>query len=175
MRLLAARRGHQPCVLCSQRFCCWPSADNKPAPRHVHISSLEEDGSVVKVSFKGEEKTTTLRVGNYGSFLDGVGCGAVTPVKYRVYVRCLGCATGRSDFHAKDGAQFTGPMSMGILGKSSRAEYTYEGWFRSPLAGKFRRELFGGATSGLVLVNEANAACHNYGVGPKEHTTYQLH
>jgi len=167
---------------------CWPHeeglsnlcfnkdhAENVPAPKHVTIHSLEEDGSVVKVSFRGEEKKTTLRVGNYGSFLDGVGCGAVTPVKYRVYVRCLGCATERSDFHSKDGAQFTGPMSMGILGKSSRAEYTYEGWFRSPLAGKFRRELFGGATSGLVLVNEANAACHNYGDGTNEHTTYQLH
>ena len=97
---------------------------------------MEHDGSVVKISFKGEEKAGVLRVGNYGSFLDGVGCGAVTPVKCRFYVCCLGCATERSDFHAKDGAQFTGPMSMGKLGKSSRAEYTYEGWFRSPLAGK---------------------------------------
>ena len=135
---------------------------------------MEEDGSVVKVSFRGEEKKTTLRVGNYGFFLDGIGCGAVTPVKYRVYVHCLGCATERSDFHAKDAAQFTGPMSMGILGKSSRAKYTYEGWFRSPLAGKFRRELFGGATSGSVLVNEANAECQRYGDGSNEHTTYQL-
>jgi len=148
---------------------------NKPAPRHVHISSLEEDGSVVKVSFKGEEKTTTLRVGNYGSFLDGVGCGAVTPVKYRVYVRCLGCATERSDFHSKDGAQFNGQMTMGKLGKTDRAEYTYEAWFRSPLAGKFRREIFGGVTSGLVLVNEANTDCVQFGDGNNERTTYQLH
>jgi hypothetical protein len=150
-------------------------SENKPAPRHVHISSLEEDGSVVKVSFKGEEKTTTLRVGNYGSFLDGVGCGAVTPVKYRVYVRCLGCATERSDFHSKDGAQFNGQMTMGKLGKTDRTEYTYEAWFRSPLAGKFRREIFGGVTSGLVLVNEANTDCVQFGDGNNERTTYQLH
>ena len=107
----------------------------------------------------------TLQVGNYSSFLDGVGCRAVTPVKYHVYVRCLGCATERSDFHAKDTAQFTGPMSMGILGKSSRAEYTSEDWFRYPWAGKFHRELFGGATSGLVLLNKANAECQRYGDG----------
>ena len=43
------------------------------------------------------------------------------------------------------------------------------------MAGKFRRELFGGATSGLVLVNEANAECQRYGDGSNEHTTYQLH
>jgi len=152
-----------------------PASDNLEAPHHVQIHSMEHDGSVVKISFKGEEKAGVLRVGNYGSFLDGVGCGAVTPVKYRVYVRCLGCATERSDFHAKDGAQFTGPMSMGKLGKTARAEYTYEGWFRSPLAGKFRRELFGGITQGLVLVNEANAECQRYGDGSNEHTTYQLH
>ena len=94
---------------------------------------MEHDGSVVKITFKGEEKAGILRVGNYGSFLDGVGCGAVTPVKYRVYVHCLGCDSERFDFHNKDGAQFNGPMSMGILGKSSRADYTYEAWFRSPL------------------------------------------
>jgi len=148
---------------------------NVLAPRHVTIHSLEEDGSVVKVSFRGEEKVGVLRVGNYGSFLDGVGCGAVTPVKYRVYVRCLGCVTERSDFHTKDGAQFNGAMTIGMLGKSTRAEYTYEAWFRSPLAGKFRRELFGGATNGLVLVNEANAECKTFGDGVTETTSYQLH
>ena len=52
-------------------------------------------------------------------------------------------------------------MSMGMLAKSSRAEYTSEGWFRSPLA--------------LVLVNKANAECQRYGDGSNEHTTYQLH
>jgi hypothetical protein len=136
---------------------------------------MEEDGSVVKMSFRGEEKTTTLRVGNYGSFLDGVGCGAVTPVQYRVFVRCLGCVTERSDFHSKDGAQFNGAMTMGKLGKSTRDEYTYEAWFRSPLSGHFRRELFGGSTSGLVLVNEGNAPCETFGDGVTESTSYQLH
>jgi hypothetical protein len=151
-----------------------PATKNVPAPRHVTIHSLEEDGSVVKVSFRGEEKTKVLRVGNYGSFLDGVGCGAVTPVSYRVFVRCLGCVTERSDFHSKDGAQFNGVMTMGKLGKHEREEYTYEAWFRSPLEGKFRRELFGGVTSGLVLVNEGAASC-TYGDGIGEETGYQVH
>jgi len=71
--------------------------------------------------------------------------------------------------------QFTGPMSMGMLGKSSRAEYSSEDWFSYPWAGKFHRELFGGATSGLVLLNKANAECQRYGDGSNEHTTYQLH
>jgi hypothetical protein len=156
-----------------------PASKNVPAPRHVTIHSLEEDGSVVKVSFRGEEKSDVLRVGNYGSFLDGVGCGAVTPVSYRVYVRCLGCVTERTDFHTKDGAQFLGEMRMGkppttlpLAGKpptTTREEYTYEAWFRSPLKGQFRREIFGGVTSGFVLVNE--------GLGDKcgEDTGYQLH
>jgi hypothetical protein len=151
------------------------AAENKPAPRHVTIHSLEEDGSVVKISFRGEEKTKVLRVGNYGSFLDGVGCGAVTPVKYRVYVRCLGCVTERTDFHTKDGAQLTGAMTMGKREAKDREEYTYEAWFRSPLKGKFRRELFGGVTSGLVLVSEGNADCVNFGDGSTEKTGYQLH
>jgi len=151
-----------------------PSAMNVAAPRSVQIHPLEHDGSVVKIQFRGEEKSGVLRVGNYGSFLDGVGCGAVTPVSYRVYVRCLGCTTERSDFHSKDGAQFNGPMSMGILGKSKRSDYTYEAWFKSPLEGKFRREIFGGATSGLVLVNEGSAECMRYGDGSNEHSTYQL-
>jgi len=126
------------------------SRQNVPAPRHITIHSLEEDGSVVKVSFHGEEKTNVLRVGNYGSFLDGVGCGAVTPVKYRVFVRCLGCVTERTDFHTKDGAQFNGPMTMGKLGKTHHVEYTYEAWFRSPLSESFRHKILGGAMSGLV-------------------------
>jgi hypothetical protein len=159
--------------------CFAPDAGHAPqnvlAPEHITIHAMEKDGSVVKVSFRGEEKTTTLRVGNYGSFLDGVGCGAVTPVKYRVYVRCLGCATERSDFHSKDGAQFNGPMTMGKVDKKTREEYTYEAWFRSPLEGRFRREIFGGATSGLVLVNEANAECQQWGDGNNERTSYQLH
>jgi len=152
-----------------------PGAKNVPAPHHVTIQSLEDDGSVVKVSFRGEEKVGVLRVGNYGSFLDGVGCGAITPVSYRVFVRCLGCVTERSDFHSKDGAQFNGQMTMGKLGKATRDTYTYEAWFRSPLAGNFRREIFGGPTAGLVLVNEGNAACNNWGDGVTDKTSYQLH
>ena len=77
---------------------------------------LEEDGSVAKVSFHCEEKVKTLQVGNYSSFLYGVGCRAVTPVKYHVDVRCLGCATERSGFHGKDGALFTG-----LKGEQSQA------------------------------------------------------
>jgi hypothetical protein len=149
-----------------------PAAKNLPAPRHVTVHSLEEDGSVVKVSFRGEEKAGVLRVGPYGSFLDGVGCGAVTPVKYRVFVRCLGCVTERSDFHTKDGAQFNGVMHMGHFSKADNQEhdeYTYEAWFRSPLKGKFRREIFGGANSGFTLVNE------NHGGECAEGTSYRVH
>jgi hypothetical protein len=87
----------------------------------------------------------------------------------------LGCVTERSDFHSKDGAQFNGAMTMGKLGKATRDEYTYEAWFRSPLKGKFRRELFGGSTSGLMLVNEGNAACESFGDGSTATTSYQLH
>jgi len=169
---------------------CWPSTDdncfspaatcaaakeNVAAPKHIRIHSLEEDGSVVKVSFQGEEKSGVLRVGNEGAFMQGSGCNAVTPVQYRVYVRCLGCATQRSDFHTLDGAQFNGAMTMGLLGKSQRSAYTYEAWFRSPLEGKFIREIFGGHTSGLTLVNANNAECVHYGDGSNERTTYQLH
>lgn len=141
------------------------AAKNVPAPRHVTIHSLEEDGSVVKVSFRGEEKDSVLRVGNYGAFLDGVGCGATTPVKYRVYVRCLGCVTERSDFHTKDGAQFTGAMTIGEMKVHTFDDYTYEGWFRSPLTGKHNREIFGGDLSGFVLVNGGNDVTRN---GPCE-------
>lgn len=151
-----------------------PATKNVLAPRHVTIQSLEDDGSVVKVSFRGEEKTQVLRVGNYGSFLDGVGCGAVTPVSYRVYVRCLGCVTERTDFHSKDGAQFNGAMTMGKLKQKTRDAYTYEAWFRSPLEGKFPREIFGGATTGFILSNAGKAPC-SYGDGNTDETGYQLH
>jgi hypothetical protein len=153
-----------------------PTLQNVLAPGHVDIASLEEDGSVVKISFKGEEKTGVLRVGNYGSFLDGVGCGAVTPVKYRVFVRCLGCTTERADFHTKDGAQFNGAMTMGKITTTERSDYTYEAWFRSPLEGHFAREIFGGAFSGLTLVNEGEVRtpCQYFGDGGNERTTYQL-
>lgn len=149
-----------------------PAADNVPAPRHVTINALGDD--VVKVSFEGEEKSDVLRVGNYGSFLDGVGCGAATPVSYRVYVRCLGCVTERTDFHTKDGAQFIGQMTMGKFEIKARSEYTYEAWFRSPLEGKFRRELFGGATQGLVLVNEGRP-CKLWHEGNADGSNYMLH
>jgi polyhydroxyalkanoate synthesis regulator phasin len=159
---------------------CFESShpDNQLAPHHVTIRSLEEDGSVVKISFHGEEKVGTLRIGNYGSFLDGVGCGAVTPVSYRVYVRCLGCVSERSDFHSKDGVQFNSPMDNGLgpVFQAKRTDYTYEAWFRSPLEGKFRREIFGGAETGLMLVNENDdAECKSYGDGTNERTTYRLH
>ena len=36
---------------------------------------------------------------------------AVTAVKYRVYVRCLGCGTERFDFHATE--------NIGLLGSPS--------------------------------------------------------
>jgi hypothetical protein len=156
-----------------------PSKDNVLAPRHVTIHSLEDDGSVVKVSFRGEEKSGVLRVGNYGAFLDGVGCGAATPVTYRVFVRCLGCVTERSDFHSKDGAQFTGAMTMGKLSEHRREAYTYEAWFRSPLKGSHNREIFGGDLGGFVLVNGGNDAARNgpctYGDEVGKETGYKLH
>jgi len=151
------------------------AAMNVEAPHHVQIHSMSEDGSVVKVQFHGEEKVGVLRVGAYGSFLDGVGCGSVTPVKYQVFVRCLGCTTERSDFHTKDGAQFNGAMTVGQMATTVRATYTYEGWFRSPLEGKFTREMFGGSTSGLVLVNDGKVKCETWGSGANERTHYQVH
>ena len=62
-------------------------------------------------------------------------------MKYRVYVRCPGCATERSVFHSKNGAPFSGQLTMGKLGRTDRAAYTYEAWFRSPLEGKSRQEI----------------------------------
>lgn len=158
-----------------------PVLENKPAPRHVRILSLEDDGSVVKISFQGEEKSGILKVGNYNSFMqDAEGCRAITSVKYRVYVRCLGCSTEEAEFHTKDGAQFTGAMTMGRMGETQRTEYTYEAWFRSPLLGKLPREIFGGASSGLTLQNVGAVPClHEAGVGIArggfEESGYQLH
>jgi hypothetical protein len=181
----------QPACACwpkNKEHICWAwdtqktgnTLDNKPAPRHVRILSMKDDGSVVKISFQGEEKTGTLKVANYNAFMqDAEGCRAVTPVKYRVYVRCMGCSTEETEFHTKDGAQFNGVMTMGRMGVSTRAQYTYEAWFRSPLAGKLRREIFGGASSGLTLVNEGAVPCmHDVGVaggGNKKESGYQLH
>jgi hypothetical protein len=158
-----------------------PPAENKHAPRHVRILSMKDDGSVVKVSFQGEEKTGTLKIGTYNAFMqDAEGCRAITPVKYRVYVRCMGCSTEETEFHTKDGAQFNGAMTIGHMGVNTRSTYTYEAWFKSPLAGKLRREIFGGASSGLTLVNEGAVSCmHDVGTGivggGKKHSGYQLH
>lgn len=142
---------------------------------------MKDDGSVVKVSFQGEMKTGTLRIGNYNSFVqDGEGCRAITPVKYRVYVRCMGCSVEETEFHTKDGAQFTGAMRIGHLGQSKFSQYTYEAWFKSPLEGKLRREIFGGSASGLTLTNENAVPCmHDVGTGivagGKKTAGYQIH
>jgi len=158
-----------------------PTLENVHAPRHVRILSMKDDGSVVKISFQGEEKTGTLRVANYNAFMqDAEGCRAITPVKYRVYVRCLGCSTEETEFHTKDGAQFNGVMTVAKMGQTDFSEFTYEAWFKSPLAGKLRREIFGGASSGLTLVNEGAVACmHDVGSGivngGKKESGYQLH
>jgi len=157
-----------------------PSLDNVHAPRHVRILSMKDDGSVVKISFQGEEKSKTLKVGNYLAFTqDGEGCRAITPVQYRVFVRCMGCSTEETEFHTKDGAQFNGPMTMGHMGVATRSQFTYEAWFRSPLVGKLRREIFGGASSGLTLVNEGAVPCmHDVGVAGgsnKQESGYQVH
>jgi len=158
------------------------SAENKPAPRHVRILSMEDDGSVVKISYQGEEKQgPILRVGNYNAFMqDAEGCRAITAVKYRVFVRCLGCSTEEKEFHTKDGAQFNSVMTMANVAKSARTKFTYEAWFRSPLLGKLRREIFGGASSGLTLINEGAVPCmHNVAQGltrdGHKESGYQLH
>jgi len=181
---------HCDCWPKNKEHVCWawnredasgPTLDNKPAPKHVRILSMKEDGSVVKISFQGEEKTGTLKVANYNAFMqDAEGCRAITPVKYRVYVRCLGCSTEETEFHTKDGAQFNGVMTIGHMGQNVRSTYTYEAWFKSPLAGKLRREIFGGTSSGLTLVNEGATPCmHDVGVGKLQgghmESGYQLH
>jgi len=159
-----------------------PTLDNVEAPGHIRILSLEEDGSVVKISFQGQEKSGTLRVANYNAFMqDAEGCRAITPVKYRVYVRCMGCSTSEDgDFHVFEGAQFNGKMKIGHMSVKTRATYTYEGWMRSPLVGKLRREIIGGSSSGLTLTNEAAVPClHDVGLGVMngghKETGYQLH
>lgn len=142
---------------------------------------MKDDGSVVKISFQGQKKKGMLRIGNYNAFMqDAEGCRAVTPVKYRVYVRCLGCSTEETEFHTKDGAQFTGPMSIGHMGQQTFSQFTYEAWFKSPLEGKLRREIFGGPASGLTLTNEGAVECmHDVGTGilagGKKTSGYQIH
>jgi len=158
-----------------------PTAENVPAPKHVRIMSMKSDGSVVKVSFQGEEKTGILRVGNYNSFLQNAeGCRAIESVQYRVYVRCMGCATIKTEFHTKDGARFNGGMRIGHMGKATFSAYTYEAWFKSPLEGRLPREIFGGATTGFTLLNDASVPCmHNVGAGivagGKKERGYQIH
>jgi len=52
----------------------------------VSIEDLEDDGSVVKISFP--EHKSMLKVGNLDSFLEQAGgCDANGDVKYRVYTR----------------------------------------------------------------------------------------
>jgi len=87
----------------------------------------------------------------------------------------MGCTTERSDFHSKDGAQFNSAMTVPHFKKAKHEEYTYEAWFKSPLEGRFRREIFGGKQAGLVLVNEAKTDCKRWGQGANEQTPYQLH
>jgi len=136
---------------------------------------------VVKISFQGEEKEGTLRVGNYNAFVqDAEGCRAITPVSYRVYVRCLGCSsTNETEFHTKDGMHFLERMHIGRMPVTSRTQYTYEAWFKSPLEGRLRREIFGGANTGLTLVHEGAVKClHDIGVGiahGQKQSGYQLH
>ena len=51
---------------------------------------MEENGSVVKISFQGQEKSGTLKVATYNSFMqDAEGCRALFPVQCRVNVRCM--------------------------------------------------------------------------------------
>jgi hypothetical protein len=157
-----------------------PTLENKPAPRHVRILSLKKDGSVVKVSFQGEEKGGdkggVLKVANYNAFVqDAEGCRAVTPVKYRVYVRCLGCSTEDDEFHTKDGAQFTSVMKVPKMGETTYKAYTYEAWFKSPLKGKLPREIFGGVNTGLTLANVGAVPCLHEAGSRRKIGGYQIH
>lgn len=168
---------------------CWaysedatgPTAENVEAPKHIRILSMKDDGSVVKVSFQGEMKTGVLRIGNYNAFLQNAeGCRSIDSVKYRVYVRCMGCSAEELEFHTKDGAQFTAPMKIGHMGPTGFSTFTYEAWFKSPLEGKLRREIFGGASTGLTLTNENAVPCmHDIGkgivAGGLKESGYQLH
>ena len=84
------------------------------------------------------------------------------------------------DFHVFDGAQFNGKMAIGHMSVKTRTHYTYEGWFRSPLAGKQRLEILGGSSSGLTLINEGAVPClHDVGPGYMKSNAktegYQLH
>jgi hypothetical protein len=158
-----------------------PVMKNKQAPRSVRILSMKNDGSVVKVSFQGQQKKGTLRVGSYLAFMeDGTSgaCSAISPVKYRVFVRCLGCSTKPLEFHTKEGVQFTSPMtsSKPLAPDEGRRDYTYEAWFRSPMNTQYNREIFGGAGSGLTLVNKGQAEClHEVRKDGRDHYGYQLH
>lgn len=152
--------------------------DNKPAPRSVRIMAETADGSVVKISFQGEEKVaTSLRVGHMESFIgEGGGCNAIAPVKYRVFVRCLGCTTEDKEFHTVPGVEFSpGTLAFGRPDAVHRDEYTYEAWFKSPLRGQATREIFGGA-DGLMLVNSNAVPCVHQGSSHGQPTHgYQVH
>ena len=83
---------------------------------------MEEDGSVVKISSQGQEKSGNLKVANYISFMqDAEGCRAITPVQYRVNVRCMGCSTSEDgDSHVFDGVQVNGKMTIGHMAVKTR-------------------------------------------------------
>ena len=90
----------------------------------------------MKISFQGQVKSGTLKVANYNVFMqDAEGCRAITPVQYRVNVRCMGCSTSEDgDFHVFEGAQFNGKLTSGHMAVKN----TYspvEGQDLSPLGG----------------------------------------
>jgi hypothetical protein len=71
-------------------------------------------------------------------------------------------------------------MEIGHMETTKWTHYTYEGWVRSPLTGKKRREIFGGSSTGFTLVNEGAVPCmHDVGSGymkgGKKERGYQLH
>jgi len=152
--------------------------ENLPAPRAVRIMSMGTNGSMVKISFQGQEKVgATLRVAHMAGFIgEGEGCSAIAPVQYRVYVRCLGCTTEEREFHTVPGIEFTpGTWGFGRPDSSTRTEYTYEAWFKSPLRGGANREIFGGS-NGLILVNTNAVPClREVGHGGQQTHGYQVH
>lgn len=93
------------------------------------LLSMEEDVSVVKISFQGQEKSGLHKFGNWKLSCREV----VTPVKYGIYVRGMGCSTSEDGaFYVVEGVQFNGKMKIGPVGPVATAastEYTYEGWF----------------------------------------------
>lgn len=148
----------------STKAACWvyddenptgPAADNVPVSlSDVNIQPLKTDGSVVKITFKGKVKRDTLRIGNYNSFLNnGEGCRAIGPVQYRAYVRCTGCVTHKEEFHSKDVYALQSQMTIPKYSENDLSSFTYEAWFKSPLTGFKKREIFGGE-NGFLLTHK---------------------